>query len=87
MTVLDDEPNDTLIELDPRKRVSLPMAKPGRYLAHADPDGTITLIPAVVMSKLEASILASPEIMAAVNRAEATGHTGGRRDRPTRSTR
>ncbi|MDT0263042.1 hypothetical protein [Jatrophihabitans lederbergiae] len=86
MTVLDDQPNDTLIELDARKRVSLPMAKPGRYLAHAEPDGTITLVPAVVMSKLEASILANSEIMAAVNRAEAAGYTGGRRDRPTRPT-
>ena len=58
MTVMDDHPPaETLVELDPRKRVSLPMADAGRYLAHRDPDGTITLVPAVVLSKMEAAIL------------------------------
>ena len=85
MTVMDDHPPaETLVELDPRKRVSLPMADAGRYLAHRDPDGTITLVPAVVLSKMEAAILREPVIMAAIARAETAGYTGGRRDRPQR---
>jgi hypothetical protein len=84
MSGLDSHATETLIELDSRKRVSLPMAEPGRYLAHVEPDGTIVLVPATVLTRMEASILRSPEIMTAINRAEAAEHTGGRQDRPRR---
>lgn len=84
MTFLDNHGTETLIELDSRKRVLLPMGQPGRYLAQEEPDGTIVLVPATVMTRMEASILRSPEIMTAINRAEAAEHTGGRRDRPVR---
>jgi hypothetical protein len=76
---------ETLIELDERKRVSLTMGRPGRYLAHVEDDGTIVLVPAVVMSELEAAVLRDPEIMRQLNAAAAKGFTGGRRDRPKRA--
>ena len=58
---------ETLIELDDRRRASF--GKVGhpehrRYLAREDPDGTITLTPAVVMSELEARFLANRELVA-----------------------
>lgn len=84
MTVTGEDPVQTLIELDDRKRVSLSMGRPGRYLAHVDPDGTIVLVPAVVMSELEAATLRDPQIMRQLHAAAAAGHTGGRRDRPQR---
>ena len=84
VAILDNHDTETLIELDSRKRVSLTMGEPGRYLARLEPDGTIVLVPATVMTRMEAALLQSPEIMAAINRAEVAGHTGGRRDRPKR---
>lgn len=78
---------ESLIELDERKRVSLSMGRPGRYLAHLEPDGTIVLVPAVVMSELEAALLRDQGIMNQVRGAAARGFTGGRTDRPTRSAR
>jgi hypothetical protein len=53
---------DQLIELDDRRRVSLgKLGRPEhrRYLAIEQPDGTIVLTPAVVMSELEARFLAN----------------------------
>jgi hypothetical protein len=79
-----EEPVETLIELDERKRVVLSMGRPGRYLARVEHDGTIVLRPAVVMSELEAAILRSPDIMRQLNEAAASGFTGGRRERPKR---
>jgi hypothetical protein len=76
---------ETLIELDERKRVSLTMGRPGRYLAHVEADGTIVLVPAVVMSELEAAVLRDPEIMRQLNAATAGGNHGPRRDRPKRT--
>lgn len=84
MAVPDNHATETLIELDSRKRVSLPIGEPGRYLARVEPDGTIVLVSATVMTRMEATILRSPEIMTAINRAEAAEHTGGRRDRPSK---
>lgn len=55
-----------LIELDQRRRASL--GKIGheghrRYLATIEPDGTIILRPAVVMTELEASFLSNPGLV------------------------
>jgi hypothetical protein len=48
----------TLLTLDSRKRVSLGhLAKHNRYLAVIEDDGTILLVPAVVMTEAEAKQL------------------------------
>ena len=57
---------EVLIELDHRRRASFgKLGRPEhrRYLASEDPDGTITLTPAVVISEMEARFLANPELM------------------------
>lgn len=62
--ILNDEPTQTIVDLDSRKRAVLPMGHPsGRYLAHLEPGGTIVLEPAVVMTELEAAIQRNPDIM------------------------
>lgn len=51
---------DIIVELDSRRRASLGRigrAEHTRYLAHEEPDGSIVLEPAVVLSELEASFL------------------------------
>lgn len=58
------------VELDERRRASLGKAGHAhhrRYLVRTEPDGTIILIPAVVMSEREAAFRASewPERIAA----------------------
>ena len=58
--------DDVLIELDDDRRASLERvgrAEHRLYLARQDPDGTITLTPAVVMSEIEARFLANPTLM------------------------
>lgn len=55
---------DTLLELDDRRRVSLgKLGHHQRYLAHEEPDGTLILTPATVMSEAQARLLARPEVM------------------------
>src|SRR5438552_17352173 len=57
----------TLIELDRRRRASLAkLAKHDRYLASEEPDGTIVLVPAVVITELEARFRANPDLVAQV---------------------
>lgn len=52
-------PDQTFLELDSRKRISLgPLATSKLYLATVDDDGVIVLTPAVVMTKAEADELA-----------------------------
>jgi hypothetical protein len=52
-----------LIELDSRRRATLGRLGQGktRFLATEDPDGSITLIPAVVVSELEARFHEQPQ--------------------------
>jgi antitoxin YefM len=69
---------DVLIETDERRRVSL--GKLGwhrRYLAHDEPDGTIVLTPAVVMSETQARLLARPDVMKAIDEFLADPHGKG----------
>lgn len=58
--------SDVLVEVDNRHRVSLGRLGPrehNRYLVHVEPDGTIVMTPAVVVSDLEAKFLADPELV------------------------
>ncbi len=43
------EPKEVLLVLDSRRRVTLRIGRHSRYLASEEPDGTINLIPAVVV--------------------------------------
>lgn len=77
---------DTLIELDDRRRASLgKLGRHRRYLAHEEPDGTLVLTPATVMSEAQAHLLARPEVMADIDAfvAEPERH-GTTRPRPRR---
>lgn len=58
--------DEVVLELDGRRRVSLGrLGRPEhrRYLATEEPDGTIVLTPAVVMSALEAKFLANRKLV------------------------
>lgn len=66
---------DQLVELDDRRRVSLGrIGRPEhtRYLVEEEPDGTLVFTPAVVMSELEAKLLANRELVERIhaNRAD-----------------
>lgn len=59
---------DVFIETDERRRITL--GKLGwhrRYLGRSEPDGTIVLTPAVVMSESQARLLARPGVMKIVD--------------------
>jgi prophage tail gpP-like protein len=73
----------TLLELDDRKRASLArIAEHDRYLVTVEPDGTIVLTPAVVMSAAEASYLSNQALAESIE--EARRHPEQRRPRPPR---
>lgn len=86
MTAEPIEPGpEVLIELDPRRRVSLGrLGHHDRYLGHEEDDGTIVLVPAVVMSELQARFLASPEAAQRVTDALNSPESWVRRGRPGR---
>jgi hypothetical protein len=57
---------EIIVELDSRRRASLGRigrAEHSRYLAHEEPDGTIVLEPAVVLSELEVSFLRNRDLV------------------------
>lgn len=65
-----DGMSDRLVELDDRRRVSLgKIGRPEhtRYIVEEEPDGTLVLTPAVVMSELEAKLLANRELVERIN--------------------
>jgi hypothetical protein len=64
-----------VLELDERRRASfgrIGRHEHRRYLVSEDPDGTITLRPAVVMTELEAGMLANTDLVERIeaNRAD-----------------
>ena len=78
---------ETLVELDERRRLSLgKVGRPEhrRYLAHEEADGTIVLVPAVVMSEAQARLLANHELVDQIESAIDGQSTWVRRGRPTR---
>jgi hypothetical protein len=79
--------DQVLIELDERRRVSLGrLGRPEhrRYLAHEEPDGTLVLVPAVVVPESQARLLANPDLVAQIERTIADPSTWVRRGRPRR---
>jgi antitoxin YefM len=78
--------DDILVEVDDRRRVTLgKLARHRRYLARTEGDGTVVLIPAIVMPEDQARLLARPEVMEAIDAFAADPQaTGVRRSRPTR---
>jgi hypothetical protein len=63
--------DSVLVELDQRRRASLGKvghADHKRYLATVEPDGTITLKPAVVMTEAEAALLRNTELVESIKR-------------------
>ena len=65
-----------ILELDGRKRVTLgSMATAERYIVEVEADGTIVLTPAVVMSHMEAALLARPDILELVEESRASNET------------
>lgn len=74
---------DTVIELDDRRRVSLgKIGHHTRYVVHEEPDGTIIMEPAVVLTEAEARIMAMPELLAQI--ADNRAHPERRRARRSR---
>lgn len=72
----------TMIEVDARSRVTLPGRAGRRYLLHEDPDGTVVLEPAVLLSEMEVAYLRDPDLQAKV--VHSREHPQQRRPRPTR---
>ena len=75
-----------LIDMDERGRVSLGRLHPapGPYLGVVEPDGTVVLRPATVMTKSQARLLANPELMAQIDAFAADPGRGRRQGRPRR---
>jgi hypothetical protein len=86
MTTPRPEPEDTLIELDDRRRVSLgKLGHHHRYLVHEEPDGTLVWTPAVVMPKLQADFLNNLELQQHLRTFNSSPDVYGvRRGRPRR---
>ena len=86
-TINKDEGNELrgasrLVTADPRGRVTV--GQPDRpYLVHEEPDGTVVLEPAVVMSELERRFLENAALQASIEYARAHPEQRvGRRPRP-----
>jgi hypothetical protein len=75
-----------LIDVDSRGRVSLGRlhVAPGPYLGEVEPDGTVVLHPASVMTTSQEKLRAKPELMAAIDEFAADPDSGVRRGRPRR---
>lgn len=59
-----------LVELGARRRATLTnIGHHDRYLADELPDGTLILHPAVVMSQTQARLLAAPDVLAQITKA------------------
>jgi hypothetical protein len=77
--------DSVLIELDDRRRVSLGrLASHDRYLATVEPDGTIVLHPAVVMTAAQAKLDDRPELSTGIDTFLADPSGAVSRPRPRR---
>lgn len=79
--------NSVLVEVDARGRVSLGKlhAKSGPYLATVEPDGSLILEPAVVLSESQRKLLQRPDILRAMSALDATPAQPSPRGRPRRT--
>jgi hypothetical protein len=74
-----------VLELDERRRASfgrIGRHEHRRYLVNEDPDGTITLRPAVVMTELEARMLANTDLVERIEANRADPSRLVKRERP-----
>lgn len=80
--------SDVLIELDERRRVSFgKLGRPEhrRYLASEEPDGTLVLVPAVVLPESQARLLTNSDLVRQIEQTIADPSTRVRRGgRPRR---
>lgn len=76
-----------LLDVDERRRATLSkIGHHSRYLAEELADGTVVLHPAVVMTEVQARLLASPDLMAVLTQANRL-EPGGLVRRPRRQRR
>lgn len=75
-----------LVDVDPRGRVSLGRlhAAPGRYLGEVEPDGTVVLRPATVITATQSALLANPALMHDIDAFAANLTRSARKGRPVR---
>ncbi|MDQ1294008.1 MAG: hypothetical protein QG608_1891 [Actinomycetota bacterium] len=74
---------EILLELDDRKRASLArIAQHSRYLVEIEPDGTLIMKPAVVMSEEEAAFLTNTALVAKIEEQRAHPERRVPRKRP-----
>lgn len=71
--------DDQLLELDPRRRTTLRVGRHSRYLAHEEPDGTVILRPAVILTADEAALLNTPWLVQQISENLADPHARGTR--------
>lgn len=66
---------DIIVEVDSRHRISLGKVvnRAERYKVVEEPDGTIVLHPADVLTRDEQRLLAHPDVSAALQRSDAAG--------------
>lgn len=76
-----------LVEVDARGRVSLGKlrAKSGPYLATVEPDGSLILEPAVVLSESQRKLLQRADILRAMSALDTTPAQPSPRGRPRRT--
>ena len=81
MPTAPEESTPQLIELDSRRRVTLRVGHHSRYLAIEEPDGTVVLRPAVIMTEDERALLAAPWLVEQIDRTMADPRAIGTRRR------
>lgn len=75
-------PPPQLLELGSGRRLTLRVGHHDRYLASEEPDGTIVLRPAVVMTQDERALLAAPWLVEQIDKNMADPAMGTRRELP-----
>ncbi len=79
-----DASTDQLLELDNRRRTTIRVGRHRRYLAHEEPDGTLILRPAVVLTEDDIALRTAPGLINQINANLADPHARGtRRKLPT----
>lgn len=77
-------PHELLIELGAGRRLTLRLGRHDRYLGTEEPDGTIILRPAVVMTEDERALLAVPWLAQQIEDSMRNPASRTRRGRPQR---